>query len=83
MEITGLEEAAKMKDVVIFHAGTKMGRRSSDEHRLFLTSGGRVLNVTALGADYKSAVAICYDAVRKIHFDKMHYRTDIAYRAIK
>jgi phosphoribosylamine--glycine ligase len=83
MEIKGLEEAARMKDVVIFHAGTKMGRRSSDKQRLFLTAGGRVLNVTALGNDYKSAVDTCYDAVRAIHFDRMHYRTDIAYRAIR
>ena len=83
MEIKGLEEAARMKDVVIFHAGTKMGRRSSDGQNLFITEGGRVLNVTALGADYKSAIDICYDALRKIHFDRMHYRTDIAHRAIK
>jgi phosphoribosylamine--glycine ligase len=82
-DISGLDAAAKLKDVVIFHAGTKMGRRSSDEHSLFLTAGGRVLNVTALGADYKTAIEVCYNAVRMIRFDKMHYRTDIAYRAIK
>lgn len=83
MEIKGLDGVARMKDVVVFHAGTKIGRRSSDEHSLFLTAGGRVLNVTALGADYKAAIETCYNAVRAIHFDKMHYRTDIAYRAVK
>ncbi len=83
MEIKGLDTVAAMKDVVVFHAGTKMGRRSTDGKSLFITNGGRVLNVTALGKDYKSAIDLCYDAVRSIHFDKMHYRTDIAYRATK
>jgi phosphoribosylamine--glycine ligase len=82
-DILGLTEAEKIKDVVIFHAGTKVGLRSTDERTLFLTAGGRVLNVTALGADYKAAIEICYNAVHNIHFDKMHYRTDIAYRAMK
>jgi len=83
MEIKGLDEAARMQDVVIFHAGTKLGRRTTDEDRLFITSGGRVLNITALGSDYKSAMHNCYGAVRAIRFDRMHYRTDIAYRAIR
>ena len=82
-EIKGLEEAEKMRNVVIFHAGTKLGRRASDGHNLFITNGGRVLNVTALGIDYKNAIDLCYTAVRMIHFDKMHYRTDIGYRAVK
>ena len=80
MEMQGLKEAAAMDDVVIFHAGTKLGRRSSDGGKLFITSGGRVLNVTALGSSYKSAIDRSYEAVRTIHFYKMHYRTDIAHR---
>lgn len=83
MEISGLEDALKMKDVSVFHAGTKLGKRATDGGRLFITSGGRVMNVTALGLDYRAAIDRCYDAVRAIHFDKMHYRTDIAYRAVK
>lgn len=83
MEITGFDAVAKMHDVTVFHAGTKLGRRSTDGRSLFLTNGGRVLNVTALGSSFKDAIDICYNAVRAIHFDKMHYRTDIAYRATK
>lgn len=82
MEIKGLNEAAGMRDIVIFHAGTKLGKRATDGDSLFIATGGRVLNITALGRDYKSAIDHCYEAVRTIHFDKMHYRTDIARRAV-
>ena len=83
MEIKGLEAAGRMKDVVVFHAGTKLGRRSTDTDNLLLTNGGRVLNVTALGGDMREAIANCYDAARAINFDKAHYRIDIGARAIK
>jgi len=83
MEINGLEQAAAMKDIVVFHAGTMSGRRSADRKGLFFTTGGRVLNVTALGIDIKSAIGCCYNAVQKIKFDKMYYRTDIGHRAAK
>ena len=82
MEITGLDEANGLNDVVVFHAGTKLGTRSTDEGKLFLTNGGRVLNVTALGNDIKDAIGNCYNAVGNIHFDGMHYRKDIGSRAI-
>ncbi len=82
MEIKGLEEAAAMKDVIIFHAGTKAGRRATDADNLLITSGGRALNVTALGDNMQMAVDNCYNAVRAIHFDKMHYRRDIGARAL-
>ena len=82
MEIKGLDEAAEMNDVIVFHAGTKLGRRATDGDNLFITSGGRVINITALGNDIKAAIHNCYEAARVIHFDKMHYRTDIAYKAI-
>ena len=82
MEIKGLEEAAMMNDVVVFHAGTRKGRRASDSDKLLITSGGRVLNVTALGDDMQKAIDNCYTAVRAIHFDKMHYRRDIGSRAL-
>lgn len=74
MVITGLEEAAKMKDIVIFHSGT-----IQDEGR-YKTDGGRVLHVTATARSIKEARAKAYKAIKKIHFDGMHYRTDIGTR---
>jgi phosphoribosylamine--glycine ligase len=71
-EITGLDEAAKIKDVVVFHAGTK---KTGDK---IVTNGGRVLGVTALGGTIKEAISKTYEAVGKINFEGMHYRKDIA-----
>lgn len=70
--IFGLEHAAKLPDVHIFHAGT---RRMNGEVR---TAGGRVLAVTALGSTLDSARARAYEAVSRIHFENCHYRRDIA-----
>lgn len=67
----GLSEAAKMPDVVLFHAGTKK------ENGQFVTAGGRVLGVTASGTDIPQAREKAYAAVKKISFEGMHYRTDI------
>jgi phosphoribosylamine--glycine ligase len=66
-------------DVVVFHAGTKM------EEGKPVTSGGRVLNVTATGPDIQSALAKAYAQIGldKIHFKDMHYRKDIAHRILK
>ncbi|MBI5562944.1 MAG: phosphoribosylamine--glycine ligase [Deltaproteobacteria bacterium] len=75
--IRGLGEAAKLKDVAVFHAGTSMrGGR-------VVTSGGRVLGVTALGGDIKDAIAKAYSAVEQISFDGAHYRRDIGKKAVK
>lgn len=82
VEIKGLDEIKCLKDVYVFHAGTRRGKRSTNGHSLFITDGGRVLNVTALGSNIQDAIDISYNAVEKIHFDKMHYRKDIGYRAI-
>jgi phosphoribosylamine--glycine ligase len=71
--VTGLDEAKTMEGVVVFHAGTMR-----DEQGSFLTSGGRVLNVTARAATLDGARARAYEAIRKIGFEGMHYRTDIA-----
>ena len=49
---------------------------------LLLTAGGRVLGVTAVGADLRAAIATAYDAARRIQFDGMHYRRDIGRRAL-
>jgi len=75
-QIFGLEEAGKIKDVIVFHAGTK------NENGKILTSGGRVLGVTALGDDIKTAKAKAYSAIDCIKFEGMQYRKDIGARAI-
>jgi len=77
-KITGLSEAAKIEGAKVFHAGT-----SRDQSGNFYTAGGRVLGVTARAADLSAAVERAYAAVEKIHFDGMHYRKDIAARALK
>lgn len=74
LPITGIEEAEKQPDIVIFHAGTK---RDGDK---ILTAGGRVLNVTATGKTLDEALDKAYAAIKLIHFDGMHYRTDIGRR---
>src|SRR5262245_37002508 len=75
--ITGLDAAAKLPDVTVFHAGTKVvGDR-------VVTDGGRVLGVTALGDDLAAAKARAYEAVKRISFPGMHYRNDIADKALK
>ena len=80
-EISGLDEAAKLEDVVVFHAGTK--KQMAEGRWQILTNGGRVLGVTGLGNTIKDAVETTYQAVEKIHFKGMHYRRDIGMRALK
>ncbi len=75
--ITGLGVAAALPDVQVFHAGTKA---AGDR---VLTDGGRVLAVTALGKDLAAAKARAYEAVKLIQFAGMHYRTDIADKALQ
>ena len=75
--ITGIDEAEKVEGVKVFHAGTRK------ENGAYVTSGGRVLGVTARGADLKTAVWRAYEAVGKISFEGMHYRKDIASRGLK
>jgi len=74
--ISGLDDAAKLESVQIFHAGTS---RVRDE---IVTAGGRVLAVTALGSTVEAARERAYDAVSRIHFENCHYRRDIALTAI-
>ncbi len=76
-EITGLAAAEEDKDVVVFHAGTKEAAGK------IVTSGGRVLGVTAVDASIKAARDRAYAAVEKIAFEKNFYRKDIAWRALK
>jgi phosphoribosylamine--glycine ligase len=70
-KITGLQEAAALDDVAVFHAGTK---REGDS---IVTSGGRVLGVTALADNLPQAIHKAYDAVGKIEFEGAHCRSDI------
>jgi len=74
--ISGLRAAARMKDVVVFHAGTALAGGK------VVTGGGRVLGVTALGKDIPDAIARAYRAVEKIRWDAVHYRTDIGRKAL-
>lgn len=74
--ITGMERAAA-DDCLVFHAGT----RYTDGQ--FLTDGGRVLSVTGLGPTLEAAVHRAYQGMEAIHFDGIHYRRDIAARALR
>ena len=76
-EIEGLEDAAAVADAVVFHAGTKpVGGKA-------VTNGGRVLNVTGLGADLREAQKRAYEAVDRIRFDGAFCRRDIGWRALR
>jgi phosphoribosylamine--glycine ligase len=74
--ISGLDEAAKLPNVKVFHAGTA---RAGEQ---IVTNGGRVLGVTAWAKDLKAAQAAAYAAVEKIHFDGAQFRRDIAAKAL-
>ncbi len=76
IEISGLN-AGQLDGVTVYHAGTKL-----DDDRL-VTSGGRVLGVTALGDNIQQALDKSYEGVSKIHFDGAHFRKDIGQRALK
>jgi phosphoribosylamine--glycine ligase len=77
LPITGIDEAEKLGNVKVFHAGTTLNNGQ------LVTSGGRVLGVTALGTDIRAARDLAYEAVEKIKFAGAHYRTDIAARALQ
>jgi phosphoribosylamine--glycine ligase len=74
--IKGLKDVSKMKDVVVFHAGTEL------KNGEIVTAGGRVLGVGAYGKDIKEAQQRAYEAVSYIKFNDMHYRSDIAEKAL-
>jgi phosphoribosylamine--glycine ligase len=74
-EILGVEQA-EAQGAVVFQAGTRL------LHGRLETAGGRVLGVTASGADLPAAIGAAYEAVAKISFDGMHYRHDIARKGI-
>jgi phosphoribosylamine--glycine ligase len=74
--IEGFKEASRMEDVLIFHAGT-----ACKDHQV-ITNGGRVLGVTGLGENIPKAIDRTYQAVKKISWEGVHYRTDIGKKAL-
>ncbi len=74
--ISGLDEAARVPGVHVFHAGTSL------IDRVYLTSGGRVLGVTATGDSLRAALDRAYEAMGTIHFEGMYFRRDIGRRAL-
>lgn len=74
--ISGLEKVSSMKDVFVFHAGTKHDGKN------FLTDGGRVLCVSALGANMQEAINRAYEAVHAISWEGVQYRKDIGKRDV-
>ncbi len=76
-DIFGLDKVDKMKDIVVFHAGTKL------QNNKVTTNGGRVLGVTGLGNTIKEAIDNTYLALNEISFKGMHYRKDIGSRALQ
>lgn len=76
--VTGLEEAGSMDGVTVFHAGTSL-----DEKGEVVTSGGRVMGVSALGKDFAAARERAYEAAARIAFTDIYYRKDIALRTLE
>lgn len=76
--ITGIEDAAALPNVTVYHAGTKVA-----DDGLLVNTGGRVLNVTALGDSFASARDRAYEAVALITWDDMFFRTDIGAKALR
>jgi phosphoribosylamine---glycine ligase len=76
-KILGLDDAESVDGVKVFHAGT------TKRDGAFYTAGGRVLGVSARAAELETAVGKAYEACGKIRFDGVHYRRDIAARALK
>lgn len=72
LPVSGLDMVKGLKDVIVFHAGTKF-----DEMGRIVTDGGRVLGITALGRTLQDARQKAYTAVKIISFEGMHYRKDI------
>ncbi len=75
-KISGLARVGRMENLVVFHAGT------SQQEGRFVTSGGRVLGVTALAPSLDEAVRRAYSGLKAIHFDGLYFRRDIAYRRL-
>ncbi|MBU2548795.1 MAG: phosphoribosylamine--glycine ligase [Proteobacteria bacterium] len=75
--ISGLDQAGRVEDVMVFHAGT------AERDGRIVTSGGRVLGVTALGPDVGQAIDRAYTAAEMISWPDMYYRRDIGRKALR
>lgn len=75
--IKGLVDAGRIKDSIVFHAGT------ATKNKAVVANGGRVLGITALGDTVSAAIDKAYRAVLKINWDGVQYRTDIGQKALK
>jgi phosphoribosylamine--glycine ligase len=80
--ISGIGDAEQDKDIVVFHAGTKILPAQAGENGNLVTNGGRVLGVSATGATLEEALAKAYKAIEKISFEGMQYRKDIGKKAL-
>jgi phosphoribosylamine--glycine ligase len=76
LPISGLDEAAKLADLVVFHAGTTL------KEGVVVNNGGRVLGVTGLGDDVASAIECAYRGVDKVSWQGVHFRKDIGRKAL-
>jgi phosphoribosylamine--glycine ligase len=77
LPITGLDAAARIPGVVVFHSGSAL------EGEELVTAGGRVLGATAAAATLEEALARAYEALAEIQFEGMYYRHDIGHRALR
>jgi phosphoribosylamine---glycine ligase len=75
--ISGFEDAARVPGVEVFHAGTSLVEGN------YITSGGRVLAVTAAAESLEAALHRAYEAMARIHFEGMYYRRDIGHRVLQ
>ncbi len=80
--IEGLDEVHRKDKAIVFHAGTTLISNSDRHVPRYQTKGGRVLNVVGYGKDLEESIVKAYQAVKKIHFEGMQYRQDIASRAL-
>ena len=78
IEMNGFDENGQIDGCFVYHAGTALS-----EDGKFLTNGGRVIGVTAKGDSLQAALNNAYEGVKKINFEKAHYRNDIGQRALK
>lgn len=82
MPISGLEDAAKIPGVTVYHAGTKAAPAEEDAaDGGVVTSGGRVLAVTGMGANFAEALDAAYRGTALVKFSPCHFRRDIGHRA--
>ncbi|MEZ4485245.1 MAG: phosphoribosylglycinamide synthetase C domain-containing protein [Syntrophotaleaceae bacterium] len=76
LPIDGLEAAAAIEDLTVFHAGT------TEKDGRVVTAGGRVLGVTGLGSTVAEAIDKAYRGVKAISWPEVHYRSDIGRKAL-